>query len=173
MRVVGIDLAGRESHITGVCVMAEDCATYSVHADEHILSIVEGASPECIAIDAPLSFNGEPFRRCERELRRHFRILPLTFRGMRMLTERGMMLAAHLREHGYEVIEVYPHASKSVLGIGTSGLERYCKCAPRSRDELDAVVCALTAAFYLRGEYVLYGDEVVVPSPRASESTWA
>lgn len=171
MRVVGIDLAGSQGHITGVCVLGKKCTTHSVHSDEQILSIVKETSPVCIAIDAPLSLDGIPFRECERELRRHFRILPLTFRGMRMLTERGMGLAATLREGGYEVIEVYPHASKRVLGIdGASDLERYCTCVPRCKDELDAVVCALTALFYVRGEYVLYGGELVVPRPSASDS---
>lgn len=172
MRVVGIDLAGSQRRITGVCVLGKDCSTHSVRTDEQILSIVRGASPACIAIDAPLSFDGRPFRECESELRQHFRILPLTFRGMRMLTERGMGLAATLRRRGYGVIEVYPHASKVVLEIDdVSGLERYCACVPRCKDELDAVVCALTALFYLKGEYVLYGGEVVVPRPSASEST--
>ena len=160
----GIDLAGKESNPTGVCILNSTSTFYTVYTDAELVSIVNAFSPAVVAVDAPLSFRGEPFRDCDRELRKHYRVLPLTFRGMKALTRRGIHLKAILQ---YPVIEVYPHASKKVLGITcahdllTYGIEPL----PSTIHQIDAAAAALTAQYYLKGHYKVYGkkDTIIVP----------
>ena len=78
--VVGIDLAGSPNRNTGLCLLKDmiilSCAT--VHSDVEILSFINSARPDLIAIDAPLNLppgrksieerTGEHFRPCDREL---------------------------------------------------------------------------------------------------------
>ncbi|MHC1579430.1 MAG: DUF429 domain-containing protein [Candidatus Alkanophagales archaeon] len=182
MRVLGVDLAGGERRITGLCLLlvgagepgrghvAEILRLGSVRTDAEILRFAAASRPRVVAMDAPLSFRGEPYRDCDRELRRYCRLLPLTFHGMRVLAERGMRLSAALRERtGAEVIEVYPHASARFLGVdGEGDLRRFVsfgKESIRNKHEYDAVLCGLTAAFYLKGRYKAFGkqDRLIVP----------
>ena len=62
VKVMGIDLAGLEKNITGICVLVlnHEPILYSVHRDEEIIRKVEEEKPAVVAIDAPLSFYGEP-----------------------------------------------------------------------------------------------------------------
>jgi|Deesub1362A_J573_1020465.scaffolds.fasta_scaffold00039_60 hypothetical protein len=97
--------------------------------------------PKCVGIDAPLSYHGETFRDGDIEIRkRGYRILPLTFKGMKELAERGMRLAKRITYFS-EVIEVYPHASSRVLDIQDIKISS----TPKNKDEFDALICALTA----------------------------
>ena len=165
--MIGIDLAGSERNITGICVMDHDIRTFSVRRDEEIIELVESAKGKIIAIDAPLSFHGKAFRDCDVEIREHCRIMPLTLHGMRRLTERGMRLAKLFRRK-YEVIEVYPYASKKFLDIKSEhDLKKFGVHAEiKNKDEFDAIICALTAKFYLKGKYRTFGekDKIIVPA---------
>ena len=160
----GIDLAGSEKRPTGVCILNEDPHCCTLYSNEEILSLVNKASPSLVAIDAPLSFHGEHFRDGDRELRKEFPILPLTFKGMQALSERGIALKSLLP---FPVIEVYPHASKKVLGITTAeDLFKYGFLnLPSTIHELDAAAAALTAQFYMQGKYKEYGKEDVIIVP--------
>jgi len=144
--LVGIDLAGSEKRRSGVCILRNRRAEFrSVHTDNEILDIVKDVMPKCVGIDAPLSYHDKPFRDGDIEIRkRGYRILPLTFKGMRRLAERGMRLAKHIT-HFSEVIEVYPHASFRVLNISDIISEIGMPSAPKNKDEFDALICALTA----------------------------
>ncbi len=162
--ICGIDLAGKESHPTGVCILNDTAVFYTVYKDTEIVTLINESTPSVVAIDAPLSFNGEHFRDCDRELRKHYRILPLTFKGMQALTQRGMYLKSMIR---YPVIEVYPHASKDILGITCAeDLHAYgIKPLPTTIHELDAAAAALTGKYFLQGKYKAYGkkDKIIVP----------
>ncbi len=89
--VVGVDLAGSPRRNTGLCLLRGMTAvsTSTMHSDDEILSFVERARPDLVAIDAPLNLppgrksleerNGEHFRPCDRELlRRGIRFFPIT-----------------------------------------------------------------------------------------------
>jgi predicted nuclease with RNAse H fold len=160
----GIDLAGSEKRPTGVCILSEDPLFYTLYSNEEILSLVNKKAPSLVAIDAPLSFYGEHFRDGDRELRREFPILPLTFKGMQSLSRRGIALTSLLP---FPVIEVYPHASKKALGItAAEDLVQYgFSNLPSTIHELDAAAAALTAQYYIQGKYKKYGkkDVIIVP----------
>ena len=162
--ICGIDLAGSESRPTGLCLLHTHQSFHTLFIDIDILSFLQSFTPSLVAIDAPLSFHGSSFRECDRELRKEYPILPLTFKGMQALTRRGIGLKAHILA---PVIEVYPHASKKILGIiGKEDLlSRGFSTLPSTIHELDAGVAALTGQYYLQGLYTAYGtcDRIIVP----------
>ncbi len=161
--ICGIDLAGRKSRPTGICILNDQSHIFTVYTDEEILSAVN-QSFDVVAIDAPLSFHGDHFRDCDSELQKEYPILPLTFKGMQMLTQRGIGLASHISS---QTIEVYPHASKEVLHITRpEDLILYSiTTLPSTIHELDAAVAALTGKYFLEGKYRVYGreDKIIVP----------
>lgn len=166
--ICGIDLAGVESRPTGICMLGEVTSFSTVYKDAEILSLVHEFSPSLLAIDSPLSFHGEHFRDGDKELRKHYPILPLTFRGMQALAQRGINLTSLTTA---PVIEVYPHASKEVLSIkAPNDLLRYgITVFPSNPHELDAAAAALTGKYYLRGEYKSYGTKDVIIVPAKAE----
>ncbi len=173
---MGIDLAGLEKNITGICVLVvktgkgnsednHELELYSVRRDEETIVKVEEEEPAVVAIDAPLSFYGKPFRDCDLEMREYCKILPLTFQGMRQLTERGMKLAKIVKEKDIEVIEVYPHATKIALRKRDEELLSAKHAHTKNEHEYDAMLCAITAKFYYEGKYRAFGkdDKIIVP----------
>jgi len=147
---LGIDLAGDEKNITGMAFINEKVILESLHSDNEILEFIEKHSPEVIAIDAPLSFYGKHFRECDLELRKEFKILPLTFKGMQKLTKRGISLKKKI---GEKVIETYPHASRKKL---KDELKKYTF---KNKHEEDALICALVAKAYYFKEAEYYGEK--------------
>src|SRR4030067_2625242 len=102
MTAVGLDLAGAEARPTGFCVLkgfrAKTCLVYT---DEEILRKTFEASPEIIAIDAPLTLppgrqsieqkTDVHMRECDKELlRRRIKFFPITLGQIRKLTARGI-----------------------------------------------------------------------------------
>lgn len=183
--VVGLDLAGSPSRNTGACILTgpRRLRATVLHSDAEILEFVEAAGPELVVIDAPLSLprgrrtiedrSGPHLRACDRELlRRKLPFFPLTLGPMRMLTARGMQLAAELARRGLSVVEGYPGGAQDILGMprknaGVARLQR----ALRSRglggdlerralthDELDAVTIAWVGWNFRRGHGTLIGD---------------
>ena len=130
--VLGIDLAGKPENPTGICFLYKNKLEFStVFTDEEILSQVFKKDPFLIVIDAPLSLpkgrcclsnkctcseNGGHFRLAEIEMRKYGRTLPLTFKGMRMLTERGIFLKDEL-EKIYKILESHPWTIQKVMGV--------------------------------------------------------
>jgi len=147
---LGIDLAGDEKNITGMAFINEKVILDSLHTNNEILNFIEKFKPEIIAIDSPLSFYGKHFRECDLELRKEFKILPLTFKGMQKLTKRGIFLKNKIKE---EVIETYPHASRKKL---KNELKKYTF---KNKHEEDALICALVAKAYYFKEARYYGEK--------------
>jgi uncharacterized protein len=185
LTVLGLDLAGSPARNTGCCILTGPrTARVSVlHSDDEILSTVQAATPRLTLIDAPLSLprgrrtiddrSGPHFRECDRELRRlGIRFFPLTLGPMRVLTERGMRLAAELRVRGYRVEEGYPGGAQDLLGIprkqaGTEPLQAALRKLGLggdlgrrllTHDELDAVTLAWVARQFLEGKARSIGD---------------
>jgi uncharacterized protein len=183
--VVGLDLAGSPRRSTGFCVLlgAREVRTAVLHEDAEILAAVRAARPALVSIDAPLSLprgrasleaRGPPhLRACDRELlRRHIRFFPVTLGPMRMLTARGMRLAAELRAEGYRVEESYPGAAQDIVGLPRKGAGvELLRRALRSRgfrgtverrtathDELDAILCAWVGRLCVEGRAETIGD---------------
>jgi predicted nuclease with RNAse H fold len=100
---------------------------------------------------------------------------------MRLLTRRGIALAARLRGHGCDVIESFPGAAQDILSIPRKrqGVARLARGLANfglslrtgsTHDELDAVTSAVVGLFYLAGEHEALGapDEGCIVVPRAS-----
>ena len=185
MKVVGIDLAGKEENPTGICVLSQDKVVLKTrYNDEEIIKEVRSINPSLIAIDAPLSLPkgrcclekdckcavGGHFRSAEREIRPYGRVLPLTFQGMKMLTLRGNKLVKEL-EKEFEVIETHPRTSQKILGFNDlkEDLNRIYKLPDKTTEhELDAVLSAITGFLYLKGCYIELGEpeEGTITIPR-------
>lgn len=133
-RIVGIDLAGKTSSRTGLCVLYNRTAkTQIAHTDEEITQFVQSKHPELISIDAPLSlpkgrttvYDDDParkeagiFRYCERVLKsRGVNSYPALIQSMQELTRRGIYLAELFRSQGYPVIECFPGAAQDVVQL--------------------------------------------------------
>ncbi len=185
-KLVGIDLAGSEKRPTGMCVLEGNQATVSVvHTDDEILEAM-GVGVQAVAIDAPLYLpkwrcclrdecpcaGKAHFRICDLELRRmKIKFFPITLGPMRRLTLRGMALKAKLEEMGLRVFETYPGAAQDLWGIPRQkdpqglkeGLMRFklqgnWKRPGTTRDELDALTCAIVARDDLAGNTIAIGD---------------
>jgi len=172
--------------------------TCILSSDEEIVRSVRAARPSIVAIDAPLSLPrgrrsldlpGPPhLRACDRALTAlGIRFFPVTLGPMRLLTRRGMELAARLAPDGVPVIEAYPGGAQDILGIPRKGAgeERLRRALVRfgfsgsverreiTHDELDAVVCAYTGREHLAGRSLVLGDpgEGTLVLPRAPVGT--
>jgi hypothetical protein len=189
LRVIGVDLAGSPGRITGLCYLEQDlwAEVSRAYSDDETLSFINDHETMVIAIDAPLSLpRSGGLRRCDKELRKvGIRVLPPVLGGMRRLTERAIRLRGILESMGYEVIEVFPTGARKILGLPSKrmgidalrdALVAYgVRGLPDDVDQhvLDAVICALVGLYYLRGEYVMFGDEaegiMVMPRPKSLE----
>lgn len=196
-KVVGLDLAGSPARDTGCCVFSSpvDFWVGVVYDDAAILAAVRKAKPDLVLIDAPLSLprgrrtiedrGGPHFRECDRELRRlGVRFFPLTLGPMRMLTSRGMRLAARLARLGIRTREGYPGGAQDLLGLPRkqagaralqgglrrAGLRGELTRRPLTHDELDAVTLGWVGHLYLRGKAMEIGDPsegtMILPRPR-------
>jgi hypothetical protein len=157
MKVIGIDLAGKEKNPTGFCVLTEKkTKTKVLFLDVEILEEIENERPDCIAIDAPfwLPRTGV-WRPCDiKLLKRGFRPLSPVLPTMKLLTLRASKLVKTLIKRNYKVIEVFPRATERILGLSKE---------PRKNEhEYDALLCALTAKAYLEGNYENL-DGIIIP----------
>jgi len=155
MKIIGIDLAGKESRPTGLCVLIDNHTwTKTVHTDEEIIIIIDAERPDLIAIDAPFSLPKTGWwRQGDKELRKAgFRPLSPKFPAMRILVKRAQKLVKKLA--GYEIIEVFPRATEKVLEA-----EKEPQADPH---QYDALLCALTGKYYLAGKYRAFGPERII-----------
>jgi len=169
--IAGIDVGKRVCHMA---VIEEDEVTYlgELRFDIPI---------RFVGIDAPLTMPRSGFfRECERKLHKiGIVVIPPVF--LREIHKVGVDLMVRFRSMGVEVFEVYPYATRYVLGIRYSkrrregrmkileGLCKYLKF-PHTDDhnEIDAIISALTVKLYLdgRGEMVCGEDGcIVIPKP--------
>jgi hypothetical protein len=184
MKIVGIDLAGKQENPSGFCVLeGKHPILKTLYSDEDIIKCVKKVNPAVIAIDAPLSLPkgrcclekdckcavGGHFRQAEQDIRPYGRVLPLTFRGMKMLTLRGIRLAKELKKD-FEVIETHPRTSQKMLGfkdLKDDLNQIYNLPDEPTEHELDGVLAAITGYLYLIGCVLELGDPeegiVVIP----------
>ena len=185
-KFVGLDLAGSPKRPTGICLLEGNRADVAVlYTDEEILRAI-GDGARAVAIDAPLSLprgrcclrddcvcaGKAHFRVCDLELRKmKIKFFPITLGPMRQLTTRGMALKRQLEARGLRVFETYPGAAQDIWSIprqkNLAGLKRGLKQFRLSgnwsrpgvtKDELDAVTCALVAREESRGKAMVIGD---------------
>ncbi|MEM0503167.1 MAG: DUF429 domain-containing protein [Archaeoglobaceae archaeon] len=139
-------------------------------------------------IDAPLSLPPRgTLRECERKLLNlGIRLFPSGAPFFREIALIGMAIAEELRALGIRVFEVYPYATRVIMGIAPkakkrskNGLEKlrlavsqFFTIPELSHDEIDAVLSAMTVKEFIEGRgLVLDGDgEIVVPRKRFNTS---
>lgn len=185
-KLVGLDLAGSDKRPSGICFLqGNQASVFIINTDEEILRAI-GDHVRAVAIDAPLSLpkgrcclrddcacSGKVhFRLCDLKLREmKIKFFPITLGPMRKLTLRGMALKNKLEARGLRVFETYPGAAQDIWGIPRQkdlqglkrGLRRFKLRGNWSRpgvtkDELDALTCALVAREELRGNAMAIGD---------------
>jgi predicted nuclease with RNAse H fold len=169
-----------------MCVLEGNQVRVSVvHTDDEILEAV-GKDVQAVAIDAPLSLpqgrcclrddcpcaGQAHFRVCDLELRRmKIKFFPITLGPMRRLTLRGLALKEKLQKRGLRVFETYPGAAQDLWGIPRQkdpqglqqGLKRFklkgnWQSPGVTKDELDALTCAIVAGEDLAGNTITIGD---------------
>jgi predicted nuclease with RNAse H fold len=158
-KIIGIDLAGKETNPTGFCVLTEDASGIKTdvkvfYYDKDIIEGVKKENPDLIAIDAPFGFPEEGYFRESDKLLMEMGFKPLSpkFPNMGILVNRARNLIRSLE--GYIIIEVFPQATKKILGIE--------KERGVSKDKFDAMLCALTGKYYLEGKYEAVGPEKII-----------
>jgi predicted nuclease with RNAse H fold len=146
----------------------------TIYTDEELVKQTNDLKPSLMVIDAPLSLPkgrcclekdcecavGGHFRQSEREIRRYGPVLPLTFKGMKMLTMRGVALNRVLSGE-YQLKETHPRTAQKILGFENlkKELGNYFQFnTDPTEHELDAALAALTGFFYLNDCYLELGD---------------
>jgi uncharacterized protein len=179
MRVAGLDLAGSPKNQTGYCLLTclaggNEVVTRLLRSDEEIMAQLAQGKPDLVAVDAPLLYDGVR-RRCD-DLLRQYGALPVTLKGMETLALRGRGLAARLKAAGLANIEVHAVSCAKILGVwhkddftmqkAMMGLNLQGDVNTRilTRDELDAIMAAVTGYLHLIGQAETVGgaDGVIV-----------
>ncbi len=166
MKIVGIDLAGKEKNPTGLCVMDGVMKLMTVYTNQKIVELVENS--DILAIDAPI-MKGEPrMRNADRKLKKYGAMSP-KMKSMKSLTRRGSDLAKKLGKMEIEIIEVFPTATAKILKVYDKNWKKMAEklgISAMNEHEVDAYLAALTAELHLKGETESIGNEegtVIVP----------
>lgn len=172
----GIDLAGSPKRPTGFCFISfKKIQVMALYTDSEIVENILKASPQIIAIDAPLTLK-RISRVCDKNLKK-YGALPLSLKGMQILAKRGFRLAEHFRKLNFEIIEVFPTATAKILGIYNKDariLQKNLESIDKkfkwqralSKAELDAVLASITAKMYFENSYDVIGNTdgiIIVP----------
>lgn len=141
-----------------------------------------------VGIDAPLSFPSKgTLRECEKKLLSlGIRLFPSGAKFFRETVLIGIKIAEELRSLGIKVFEVYPYATRVMMGIAPkakkrsragvgelrSALSQFFEIPKLSHDEIDAILSALTVREFLEGRgFVVDGEgEIIVPRKRFNTS---
>ena len=155
MRILGIDLAAKETNPTGICIFEDwraECRT--VKSDEEILEIVRAVRPDLIVVDAPLSISENAWRDGEEALlRMGKRPLPLTMGSMRELAERAVKLKKHWK---VKTIETFPSAFRPKI-LDVKMVRKIIGI--KNKHERDALLCALVGRRYFHGGIRKLGEK--------------
>ena len=199
MSILGIDLRASNKKPSSVAILdSESHLTRlgSCYDDSELTDLVDNVRPDVIAIGAPLnlpsgfccldqscdcrfSVPGRKGRLLELELAKMGISCFYTNKGsiIRELIYRGIRLSQELRDKGYNVIEVYPHATKMLLfgdklppknsaasltymighlGPLVSGMDEHTD--DLDRNSCDAIINAYTAQLHYQSDTDVLGD---------------
>lgn len=188
--VCGIDLGGKKTRSTGVCFLKvvnskpkfdrRRCNFCQVIKGEELVSYLKPYlnKIQIMAIDAPLTlgpgkgkmrlwekfFSTKPFRRQK--------VNPIPPAAIWRLSYHGMEVVSKLENFGFELdrnlVETFPTFAKKVL-------KRLPKPPCASKDEKDAFICALVAAYHLEKKtfWIGYRDgKLFLPSLSFWKKDW-
>ncbi|MEM4512946.1 MAG: DUF429 domain-containing protein [Ignisphaera sp.] len=168
MVVGGLDLAAYEHRCSGFAVVDEEDKTLKellcLYSDADIVNKVKLLSIEVLAVDAPITEHPR-FREVDREaIRRGFRVLPPTFKYMKMLTVRAWRLYNEFKSMGIMVIETHPRSA--LINSGSNNVIELCNSLGISighhidknkishKDLRDALISSLVAFCYKKKTYI-------------------
>ncbi|OYT60683.1 hypothetical protein B6U81_04560 [Thermoplasmatales archaeon ex4484_30] len=164
VKVAGIDLAGKEKNPTGICILGDKIELFTLYKNDDIIECISDASPQLVAIDAPLMEGEIRVRDVDMELKK-YGAMPPTMKSMRELCLRGIDI---VKKIPFPVIEVFPTASAKIMGFYEKDYKKMANLLgikPKNEHEMDAYIAALTGRLYLKGKAIEIGkkEKVVIP----------
>lgn len=166
--VAGLDLAGSPRNPSGLAILSlrrEVLALMLVYSDEEILRTLIEHRPLVIAIDAPLSIPKESLRSIDRKMiSLGYRVLPPSWKSMRMLSERAIKLK-DLFERNLNAVVIETHPLSALKSSGCSsideliqGLKLTYRRERASIHEVDALISSLVALRYFEGRSLMISE---------------
>ena len=172
MKIVGIDLAAKETNPTGLAILDDsNLKTLILYTDKQILQKIFDFRPSLVGIDAPITKQKGPWRPAEKELlKRGFRPLPLNLKSMRELSRRAYRLTKKIESERIEVIETFHQAIRKILKVEKIDDLKKFKfrlSVGKSKHELDACLIAITCHLYLieKTESLGIQEKIIIPKP--------
>ena len=164
----GLDLSAKESNPSGLAVInsfKEIIDLTVVFSDIEIASRKNLYKPIIIAIDAPLTFSGKPFRQVDRSLLKAcFRALPITLTYMCELAERAQVLKKILESRNVAVIETHPTSAlkssrcSSHINLFQSFGFKQVTPTLRNKQLIDALISSIVSYHYYHGTSVIFKE---------------
>lgn len=158
--VGGLDLAAYEHKCSGFAAIDDILGVVQelvcLYKDEDIIEKVIALGVDVLAIDAPIA-EYPRFREVDRKaISKGFRVMPPTFKHMRILTMRAWQIYQRLRSVGVTVIETHP--SSALKSSRARDVVDLCKAFRipidrltnrlKHKDLRDALISALVALCY-------------------------
>lgn len=157
-RILGLDLSGSPKNPTGYAIVINgSLVEYGiVHGDDEIEYIVRKLRPHIVVIDSPL-YMSKGFREVDKEMiKRGFKLLPPSWKGMRKLVFRALKIKSYCERRGIKVLETHPRSALKNTGLNNirDALSKYVDLGDvslekLSKDVLDAIVCAVVGWAYV------------------------
>ncbi len=98
---VGVDLAVRRPSAIAA-ILNNKVSLELATSTEDIVKAVGELSPRVVAIDSPLTLSSSSYRDVDLQMiRMGLRVLPISWRSMRLLAEKGISIASLLRSAGF------------------------------------------------------------------------
>ncbi len=158
--VAGLDPSGSSRRPSGLAILYDEHVVFlsTLYSDRDIVDTVKRYKPVVVAIDSPLSHSIRGYREVDLVMKRMgYRVLPPSWRSMRMLIDRSIKLMNAFLSIGIGVIETHPLSALRSSGCRdwielTRKLLPNFKPSPRlPRDAVDALIAALVAKAYVEG----------------------
>ena len=180
--VAGLDLRARQDRPSGIAFFQNKNPVFvsKVYTDNEIFSLMIKYKPQIVAIDSPLS-HSRGFRNVDKKMiRMGYKVLPPGWLAMKKLISRALMIRESLMKNGITVIETHPRSS--LLSSGCSLEELFSHegidqqfITNLSKDEIDAIIAALTAYYYVIGDFISVKDvdgEIILLPRICSEKSY-
>jgi predicted nuclease with RNAse H fold len=169
MKVAGVNLNGIKK-ISSICLIEnQNLSTFSARTNEQILEVLNNAKPKIIVINAPLFLKKE-MRECEKEMvKSGFNFSLRDFDEREEIWGRAIRIKNTVERYA-EVIETNSDVLKQRFKGDVEFIIKKFNLNQmnliRNEEEKIAILCAITALLYERGEYQKFGNEedfIVLP----------
>jgi predicted nuclease with RNAse H fold len=162
MRIVGINLAATEDHVTGVAELEDNkIRTFSVYKDPDIIEIIDRFKPKIVVFDVPLVLSKEPYRCAEKEMVAFgYSPDPQNFEDLKTKIKRAINLKTSIADHVTFLETHLPSVKQSLKVQDAKQLQNVrIMNLMKNQFEKDAVFAAVVGLFYSENLYDQFGDE--------------